>query len=358
MNLLLFLICILILFALPLLPALLELEFPSDNEPLRIVQEYDTDIRHFATGFKSYLKKRFENFSFATFAEGTLEDGSSYQMVGQSSAPVLDTHEYIVGTTSRLILASEPLHLPEHVAFENEVYGGKTIRTGRGGRYRAVLAESDLQLAENTTVLRWMHSGATLRAEVNCRLFGRASADNTMHIAEGCRFERLNAPVIYFGNAEEMPLLPDATQLTPLKMPEHISFVYKNRWVVEDDLHVPPRSIFEGDLIATRDVFIGEGSIIKGGVKANRHLSLGAGVSIEGSVVATENLFIDRHCRIHGPIIAEDRIVIANGSVIGRQDRPTTVTAPVIEIAPEVTVFGSVWALDSALVAQPQGAIA
>ena len=55
-------------------------------------------------------------------------------------------------------------------------------------------------------------------------------------------------------------------------------------------------------------------------------------------------MHIGPDCRIAGPVIAEHGMAIETGTRCGSIGTPTTVTAPTIEIADGVMVFGTVWA--------------
>jgi uncharacterized Zn-binding protein involved in type VI secretion len=60
------------------------------------------------------------------------------------------------------------------------------------------------------------------------------------------------------------------------------------------------------------------------------------------------------HCHVQGPIVSEREIEIGFGTTIGKADCPTSVTAPVIRIAGNVVIRGTVWARQGAAVVCPQ----
>ena len=53
-----------LLFIIPLLPSLIELQMATDTRPLKVIQEYDSNIRHFAVGFRSYIEKNFAGIHY------------------------------------------------------------------------------------------------------------------------------------------------------------------------------------------------------------------------------------------------------------------------------------------------------
>jgi hypothetical protein len=365
MSLLAFLFVTFLLFLLPLLPAIFEFAYPTDNKPLRIVQEYDTDIRHFANGFRVYLQKQFgENFhqvlaEGVAFQEGNFADGAPFQVLGRDNAPEFSTGEKMSLSSQKVIISTAPLKLPARYSFDREIYSTEDITSGIEGHYRALLAEGNIVLDKSCTLLRWVHSAKALRVGRDCRLYGRASADETIQLAQGCEFERISAPRVIFG--EEFSALIttwDKNTLQALKEPTNISFKYNNRWVIDGSITLPENSYFEGDIIATQDIVIGHGSFIKGSVKSNRNLTLESKVCIEGSAVSAGNITTGNGCTITRPVIAEEQIFIGSGNSIGLEVFPTTVTAPVVVVTTGTIVYGSVWALERALVSTPEGGAA
>jgi hypothetical protein len=365
MSLLVFLLITLLLFMLPLLPAILEFAYPTDNKPLRIVQEYDTDIRHFANGFKSYLQKQFgENFHHVlaegvAFQEGNFADGAPFQVLGRDNAPEFSMLEKTALSTQKVIISTAPLKLPARYSFDREIYSTEDITAAADGHYRALLAEGNIVLDKSCTLLRWVHSAKALKVGKECRLYGRASADGMMQLAEQCEFERISAPMLVFGEETLAHITTwDKNTLQPLAEPPNISFKYNNRWVIDGSITLPENSYFEGDIIATQDIIIGRGSFIKGSVKSNRNLTLEDKVCIEGSAVSTGNITTGNGCKIKGPVIAEEQIIIGSGNSIGTELLLTTVTAPVVAVTTGTIVYGSVWALERALVITPESAVA
>lgn len=357
MSLLAFLLVTLLLFSLPLIPAILEFAYPSDNKPLRIVQEYDTDIRHFANGFRGYLQKQFgENFRHVlaegvAFQEGNFADGAPFQVLGPENTPQFSVLEKTALSTQKVIISTTPLKLPARYSFEREIYSTEDIDAGAEGHYRALLAEGNIVLDTSCTLLRWAHSAKAFQAGSECRLYGRASADGMMQLAAGCEFERISAPRIIFGTeapAQVTTWNKDALQ--PLAEPSNISFKYNNRWVIDGSITLPENTYFEGDIIARQDIIVGRGSFIKGSLKSNGNLILEEKVCIEGSVVSAGNIMTGNGCKIKGPVIAEEQIIIGSGNNIGTASHLTTVTAPVVAVTTGSIVYGSVWALERALV--------
>ncbi len=98
------------------------------------------------------------------------------------------------------------------------------------------------------------------------------------------------------------------------------------------------------NLVTRGSLHIGAGARVVGSVKSNRHLTVDADVCVEGSLISASTMHIGPDCRITGPVIAEHGMAIEAGTRCGSIRKPTTVTAPTIEIVDGVIVFGTVWA--------------
>lgn len=365
MWILIFTVVTLLLILLPLIPAILELNLATDTQPLRVIQEYDTDITHFATGFKSYLEKSFPNF-FAQlglggvkFQDGSLDNRNRFQIIGHNSVPFFDQKEVNAASTNKLLVSAEPLVLPGNMFYESEVYSTSSIKTGTNSQFRALLAESDIELAEGCSVSRWVHSGGSLFVSANCQLFGRASASQNLFVAENTQFDRLNARQITFGQMRAI-INPYWAKNTPVNLEDiaKIKDHFDRRWLIDGDLEIPAGSLFDGDIVATRDVNIGAGSHITGSLKSNRNLVLGAGVRVDGSVFSAGDLTLEAGCRIMGPVVAEGTLLIKESTIVGAENTPTTISAQKIIVSGGVTTYGTVWADEGAYVVSMNAAAA
>jgi predicted acyltransferase (DUF342 family) len=71
---------------------------------------------------------------------------------------------------------------------------------------------------------------------------------------------------------------------------------------------------------------------------------VGEGCHISGTVVAEGTVYLAAGCTVLGSVLSETAIVLAPGCTIGAPGRLATLTAPQIQIASGVTVYGTVWA--------------
>ena len=349
-----FILAAIILFALPLIPSIVELITKSDSLPLKVVQDYDTDIRHFARSFKNYVHDNFDEFlntSENASPKTKNPNNGDFMFIKNGMRPFFEKRDITNGRTSKLIVSQSSLELEEPLLHETEMYSHGAVNTAPNSQFRALFAEGDLDINEDCSVMRWAHANHSLRVKQGCNLYGRASADQDMMIAGNCRIERVNAPKITFGDDgsvfEDQEPLMDLTVLDTLP---NIKDRFERRWLLSGNVKIDDRHQFDGDIVAGRNLTIGQDCHIKGSLKSNRDLRVGDGTQIDGSIFSTNDLYIGQDCRVMGPIVAEGTIYIAAGTIIGGLTFQTTVTAPRIEIGNGVIVHGTVWADEGAIV--------
>jgi cytoskeletal protein CcmA (bactofilin family) len=346
-------------FALPFMPAMLELRWQTDAEPLRVVRAYDHDIRHFARGFRGYLRAQFPDLGSAQPGGeseiGTLPDGTRFLFVNSNRVPIFTYRERNEGVVNKVIIANTALDLPDGMTLLLEAYSTDWVRGGIGGVYRGVFGERDVTLGPESVVLRWLHAEGSVDVGRDSVLYGRLSAEQLAVIGDFCEFERVQAPRIEFGALAPEHATPATSGAELHAVQENWSPRARaersgNRWLVRGNVTIPEAAVFDADLVATGMVRVETGARVRGSLKGRTGLSLADDVRVGGSVVSANWLNIGRRCSVQGPVIAEGEVRILAGSVIGSYDRPTTITAPRIVVSPGVVAHGQVWAREMGIV--------
>jgi predicted acyltransferase (DUF342 family) len=328
---------------LPLVPAMMEYYFPTDDKPIRVVQAHDGDIQHFAKGFGAYAENKLADF-------GKDKDSSETDVSDNNILCQTDEHRRInvpsSNDVSQAILSRFALSLPPNKFYKSEIYSSQIINAGHDNYFRAILGKDDVYLDEYCKVMRWVHSDGSLHVQQGCELYGRASATRKIVLAEGCKFERLQSARIEFGE----PYFVDKADFVAEDDLMHISVLpevhsrFERRYVVKGDFCFPDKSKFDGDVVGKANVDIGKNSIINGSIKSNGNFLLRKNSTVNGSVVGVNALTIEQGCNVRGPVISEHFIHIKSGSIIGTESIPTTVTAPIIIIESGAVIYGAVWA--------------
>ncbi|MDQ3516026.1 MAG: hypothetical protein M3403_04545 [Gemmatimonadota bacterium] len=349
-------------FALAFLPALHELLRPTDISALRVVHEYNRDIKHFANRFRALIAQHVDDRAAAESEERReiiLPNGSPLLIIpgGSTSAPLppqalgeMHTGEWAAlergGTPaaqgSMIIAAYRPLDIASGMVVFADVFTSHGLRTGRGSVVRAALALSHIRLGSGSVVLRWIHSDQSLTAGTDCRLYGRASADDRMLLSEGCTFQRIHAPVIGFGSWASEGYQPEPAR-RPFKARPWFRRGY-GRIIVTDDLTIPARTVLTEDLIVTGELLVERDVHIIGSVKADGSARLQERVRVDGSLITGDSLYLGEFCRVRGPLVAERNMVLAASVALGTIDQPVSVTAERIFVGAGARAFGLVWA--------------
>ncbi|KQZ44267.1 polymer-forming cytoskeletal protein [Duganella sp. Root1480D1] len=337
-----------LLFLLPLLPALVEWRARRDAQPLKVVRDYDGNIKHFANRFRQFLNDQFAELALAAGAtavarNGRLATGDRYQLVGADGKPAVTQQELAAQAIDQLILGTGALELGQGLLYEKEVFAAGAIRTGSGNSFRALLARGDIELGEQCDVLRWAHSDTRLTASRRARLFGRVSANQELVLHGESRFGRMHAPTIRFGDAMPVPLAPPVSRKV-LERPAALLDDAAGRWLAGGDLELPPACFHQGSLVARGGMTVGAHAMIEGSIKCHGDLHVGAGARIDGALVCGGNMFIGPGCVIRGPLVCEKTIEIDTGTVLGSDCAETTASAVEIRVHEGAVAHGTVWA--------------
>ena len=331
-----------LMLTLPLVPALVELRRRSDARPLNVDQQNAGEIRHFANGFRAYIKG-LEPTILRCAAVGanitsTLADGEEYVVLGRVDEALLRALQQRDAIHPVVVASAVDLIVPPDGTFSKDIYAGGQFTGGEKNKYRAIFCDQELHLGAASGVMRWAHAVRKFTAGVGCRLYGRISSDSLIHLHPDCTFFRLNAPRIEIG---PVAINPDRTphSSTPANAPRK-----SGRFLHDGDFEVPAGQVLSTDIIIRGRLRICSGARICGSVKSTEDMVIEDGVSVEGSLISARKMRIGPHCTIHGPVVAERELAIATGARCGTLEHPTTVSAPRIDVEEGVVVFGTLWA--------------
>ena len=323
------------LLMVPLAPAIRELIHKRDAGPL-VTRKDDGSISSFAVSLRTRcipLQATLEEC--ARRGENQLvnvEQGSAF-LVGQSGTWTGPQH------TRTLVVSAGTVELPAGYQSMDDFYSRGSMRCGEHGVFRALLSDAEILLENETQVLRWMHAESSLFAGQDCGLYGRASSSKCLTLSPGCTFERIYAPVIYSSSAA-------ATLSIRNEYAAYAKLAHSGigRTRVRGIVHFPADEQHRGDVVATRSIELDQGACVLGSVKANGDTTLRERAEVHGSLVSSKRIHISSGCFVKGPIIAEREVIIDSGVQVGLPGTPTTISAPIIRLAPGSVLHGTVWA--------------
>jgi hypothetical protein len=341
-------------FLLALLPALRELIERTDIEPLRLSPEA-ADIRFFAHSFRRYVQENLDTLRRADIGHVCTivhleRDIAWYASPASGTKRVFEGCHKDIPLEKLVAIAEGSVRVCDDAAISRELFAGGSLYGGARAVFRAMLVEQDASLGPETTVVRWADAGNKLTVGPNSTLWGRASAGHAMMLAEGTRFERLSAPRIVFGAAEEEDETArvararrlSRTTYTTFQPPENAS-VSEGRWALEGDLHIPDGAVVTSDLVLTGALTMGRGAKIEGAVRANT-IRADDHCVFNRSIVAEKHLSLGPNCLITGPIAVEGEAVLGDACHVGDVGDETTISAITIRVGRGVHLSGEIWA--------------
>lgn len=334
--------CTAAMLLLPLLPALHELLFKSDVQPLPIEHALRGEVGYFAASFGQRVRQ--------WLTESTPQEAGLLRLA--TSAPDKANFDAVGPSIAAVALLGDDVQLPAALSLDQELYAAGHLQVAAASRLRAVLAEGRLCCGDGVEVQRWADA-ASVKAGRHCRFHGRVSARDRIEFGPGTAFERVSAPVIVAsGPLEESPgeeARPSVTlsslEQERLPTPDRVHPLAQRRTYWRD-LRTAQAVAHQGDLVVQGHVVLASGSHIQGSIKAYQDLHLHGGSEVQGHLVARGAIRVGPGARVRGNLMSEACIHLAAGSVVGTRDQPVSITAPTITMAPGATVHGSMSAYE------------
>lgn len=332
MSTLFYVLGVLLLLLAPLLPGLLELYQKTDIAALGIDRLHTGNANVFAANYRSRVTALNSDLASKDW-----------------NARFTELQSEIRPTVTEEILAQGSLRIPAGFNCLQEVYCHGDVSTGMGVVLRSVLADGELNLGEDSSILRW--AGAPrINVAAGGALFGRVVAEQMLCIDGPVSFQRIQAPTILLGREGQMAARPSSApaqgqEVDICSLPNILFYnAAMRRVVVAGDFTLPEHSLLRGNLVVRGHLHIGDGCYIDGSIKAAGMVYLGSKVTITGSVISDQSVFCQGDCRIAGPIVADRQLSIAAGSVLGKPDAPSSLSAQFVMLKLPLVVHGTVWA--------------
>lgn len=337
----LFLAICLLMLTMPFVPAYREWRFPEDFAPLPISRQYANEIDHFADQFRD-----------KALADMSVLNESKHKHFELVCDPPSDM-DWLAPT--RPLISQHDIDLPSAIRCHQPLYAMSSLDCARDSSFAAVFSEGDIRLGPYSEILEWAHADGAIKLDVACIALRRLSSKVAIDLAAQCCFERVHAPVIRFGEipvdtppaeapgvfSADIDMLPGAIRRTP------------SLYMIKGDCSLPPGHVFKGSLVVTGRLIIGNYTTIIGDVKVREGTIIGTGVRIIGSLTCEDRIYILDHAEVAGPLISETDIVLGAGTVIGRLDAPTTVSAENIIAKAGARSHGTLWARNVGVVWAP-----
>ncbi len=342
MSALIFIVFTLLVFSLPLIPAVHEFIFKTDVAPLEVPVSYDIDPRRFAYNFQKLVYEAAADYLAAGAPISVGQRGSIFKIYDPRAEPGPDAN------IREILVSRDRVLIPRGAWTNGEIYSLDRVRCRTASHVRAVFSEDVLALGVRACVLRWAHADVVYAMDKN-ELYGRITADTLIYVRNRAIFERMHAPMIRFGDRHSGARFRRQSLSRANIEVGGCGEVLMNqpdlkRVVFEGNVAIPSNSIVETDLIVRGNLKVGNNVLVLGSLKSRGKMSIGTDCEVRGSAVAQDSLLIGRRTTVLGPAIGERRIVLGDDCSIGSKELPVTVTSNRIDVHNGVVVFGSIWA--------------
>lgn len=233
------------------------------------------------------------------------------------------------------------------VVSQAPLYAVDDLQLREGSDLTLVLSRGHLVLGPNSRVRTWAHADKTLLLGEDSVASHQLSSGRGIALAAGCRFQRLQAPVIVMGRPLARRRHDPAQPRKPL--PEHPPLPHATPWGargwrVQGDCRIDDGHHFRGALVVSGTLHIGEDACVEGDVKALKGVVIGRRATVNGAVLSGEDIRIDEEAQVAGPVLGSARLVLGVNVRLGSLLAPTSVHAQDICAGEGVIAHGTVCA--------------
>lgn len=300
-----------IIIILPLVPGVIEVNAPEDQEPLKINMEYSKDIHYFDNSFREMLKPKVDlenpGIQKVKFHENKPEE--------EINVLANDSEESVTfKNMNQTLVLTNSVHSSVKGNFKREIYSLGNLTVEGKSRIRAVVGDQNLYFKEGCVVQRWAGCPGEITVQKNTNLGIRAVCDRQMSLENRIIFKSLYGLPIVFGKGAWSSEPPKFDVRTKQELDEDTNdYKFKKKWT-----NIPPKSKIEKNVLAKkRGLVVGEKSIIKGNISAAGKIILKKEVIVEGDIFAEGDIIINKDCIVKGNIYGLKNVRLRNNVKTG-----------------------------------------
>lgn len=240
-----------------------------------------------------------------------------------------------------ILIRNDDFSPPAGLLFNKEIYAFKNVFLSGVESVRAIACKGDLFLGKKTVVERWVDAEGLLAAGDDCELGVSASSLTKLVVGTNCRFTRLFAPVIFFG--EEIGEPVETSNLwRVVNVITAANKVVRNIKYIDDQI-TDDNGVLDASVITKYAVTVLNGLSVKGHIRSHKSIRLGDDSTVFGNVFAEGEIYIGRNVRVFGSVFSQENIHVEAGSVIGQHGVNKSVIArKEIVFEKDCCVFGYV----------------
>lgn len=227
----------------------------------------------------------------------------------------------------KVVVAEEEVFIPPtQIDFEKEIYAKYNACIKQDTQLRAIYAEGNMILGNQTKVIRWADANGTLAVYDNCELGISTTSASMMTIGKNCRFKRLYAPIIFLGQypdelMEEPQERKGRTYQLKVQKERRKNIAYIKDDMIDEEGVVPFTVITQNDLVVTEHL------IIQGDIRSAKGVRLCEGAVVCGNIFAEHDVLLGKNTIVLGNVFAQGSIKMQDGVVVGRKENKSSVIA-------------------------------
>lgn len=219
-------------------------------------------------------------------------------------------------TDNIVLIRNENFTPAAGLLFNKEIYAFKNVFLSGVESVRAIACKGDLFLGKGTLVERWVDAEGLLAVGDECELGVSASSLRKIVIGVNCRFKRLFAPMIFFGDEDGKP--NETSNLwRVVNVVTAANKVVRNIHYVDDDV-TDDDGILDASVITKYNLSVLNGLSVKGHIRSHRNIRLGDNTTVFGNVFAEGEVYVGRNVRVYGSIFSQENVHVESGSTIGQ----------------------------------------
>lgn len=302
---------------------------------LGIKKDRTRDPRYFGKTFSKMMRQELLKNQKKRAAILTLsrEEGVHYTV----DAPLKE------GVYEKLIVAEEEICVvPTQVILRKEMYAKYNICITGDTLLRALYAEHNMVLGNEVNIIRWVDANGTLAVYDNCKLGMSATSALLMTIGKNCKFRRLFAPLILFGQYPNQMMEvshPHQGKVYELKKQKNLR---KNISYIKEDM-VDAEGVIPFTVITENDLVVTEKLIVQGDICSSKGVRLCEGAVVCGNIFAEGNILLGKKTLVLGNVFSQDSIKMQDDAVVGRRgSRSSVIARNYIIIEERARVYGYV----------------
>lgn len=313
----LFLISIVVLFgliAIPLLPGVLELQKPKDDDELVVSATFLRDPRFFSNSFRAKIAP------LLSHPPASLPLETNFLTRGNEKA-LIDTSFVMPqgGRRRQIFIALDSISAGNNVRLL-DAFSGNTMTAGNHLCARALASDGTITLGDGAKIERWIDGLSDVRVGRSSELGLSASSTAAIIVGPNCSFERL------FG----FPVQTESHPAADFSQPN-----WKRARVIAAGSSVNENIICREPLILEPDC------AISGSIKCYSNVFVGKNVNIHGNVISRANIQLCQNVRIDGHVFSERSVKIAGKFTLGTLAAQKSIyAAEHIELGPDIAVYG------------------